>query len=268
MIGRVAVGIGAVVLATVLAPTAAQADSAYRYWSYWTGDDQWTYSPRGPGFRVPGDKAVEGWRFVVSPKDGSQATPPASASQYDALCPGSAAPPAGQKRVAVVIDSGAAGIAPVGESPPALTVSCVTVAANQTGLQVVQGVAPLRFHPSGLICGIAGFPATECPGQTPRTASPTPGRSTPAAPPPAQAAPEAAGAPLATREPTTAAKSPTPTPTAPTPTYAQPSPVALPLDTTQPTSDTTAPPVWIAAIGAAMIAALLGLAVLARKGRG
>ena len=229
---RLASGIGAVAfLAMASVPMPAHAD-AYRYWSYWTGGDQWTYSARGPGFRVPPDTGVEGWRFVVSPKDGSQAVAPVTASSYDALCPGSAAPAAGQKRVAVVIDFGAAGIAPVGETTPATSVQCVTVPQNQTGLQVLQGVAQLRFHTSGLICGIAGFPATECPGQTVRTATPTP------------------------------------TPSAPEPTYAQPSAVALPLNgDPEPTTSST-PPAWIAAIGAAMIAALLGLAVLARRGRG
>ncbi len=262
---RLASGIGAVAfLAMASVPMPAHAD-AYRYWSYWTGGDQWTYSARGPGFRVPPDTGVEGWRFVVSPKDGSQAVAPVTASSYDALCPGSAAPAAGQKRVAVVIDFGAAGIAPVGETTPATSVQCVTVPQNQTGLQVLQGVAQLRFHSSGLICGIAGFPATECPGQTVRTATPTASRSTVA-----PVAPLASVAPSASALPNKATSSatPTPTPSAPEPTYAQPSPVALPLNgDPEPTTNST-PPAWIAAIGAAMIAALLGLAVLARRGRG
>lgn len=262
---KAVVGVGMVAAATVLMPTAAQADSAYRYWSYWTGGDQWSYSARGPAFRVPTDGSVEGWRFVVSPKDGSQATPPMTASSFDALCPQSAAVPAGQKRVAVVIDFGAPGIAPVGETTPGRTVQCVTVPQNQTGLQILQGVAELRFHPSGLICGIAGFPATECPGQAARTASPTPSRSAVASAAPVQPAlPPATRASKAASDP----PSPTPTPSTPAPTYAQPSPVALPLDSADPPATATTPPAWIAAIGAAMIAALLGLALLVRKGRG
>lgn len=266
---RLASGIGAVAfVAMASVPVPAHAD-AYRYWSYWTGGEQWTYSARGPGFRVPTDASVEGWRFVVSPRDGSQAVAPATASGYDALCPGSAPPPADQKRVAVVIDFGAAGIAPVGETPPARSVRCLTVPETETGLQILQGVAQLRFHTSGLICGIAGFPATECPGQTVRTAaSPSPSRTAAAPAAPAPVAPVAPVAPLGTPDPATSFPTPTPTPSAPAPTYAQPSPVALPLDGGPEPASATTPPAWIAAIGAAMIAALLGLAVLARKGRG
>ena len=54
------------------------------------------------GFRVPPDGGVEGWRFVVSPKDGSQASPPAAASTYEQLCRGQPPAPEGQKRVVVV----------------------------------------------------------------------------------------------------------------------------------------------------------------------
>ncbi len=255
--------------AAMLAPTAAHADSTYRYWSYWTGGPEWSYSARGPGFRVPPDAGVEGWRFVVSPRDGSQAAAPGAPSAYDALCPGTAAAPAGQKRVAVVLDFGAAGIAPVGESTPARSVTCVTAGAGATGLQVLQQVARLRFAPSGLICGIAGFPASECPGQAARTASPTatPKASDQLAPPGQVPVPAVTAAPdLQVATPSvTASTTPTPTPTASA--YDQPSPVALPLGGEQPAPPATTPPAWIAAIGAAMIAALLGLAVLARRGR-
>ena len=110
---RVVAGTGAMVCAAVaLAPAVAHADG-YRYWSYWTGGQSWSYSARGPGFLVPDDGAVEGWRFVLSPEDGSQATAPATPSAYDQLCPGQPAAPAGKKRIAVVVDFGPAGIAPV-----------------------------------------------------------------------------------------------------------------------------------------------------------
>jgi hypothetical protein len=265
----VAVGIGMVAGAALLLPTGAHADSTYRYWSYWTGGEQWDYSARGPGFRVPADAGVEGWRFVVSPKDGSQAAAPEAPSTYDALCPATVPAPAGQKRVAVVLDFGAPGIAPVGEPTPPRSVTCVTAAAGATGLQVLQQVARLRFAPSGLICGIAGFPASECPGQTARTA---PATATPKAPE-APAAPGQVPVPGVTTDPdlpvitpsVTRSATPTPTPTAST--YDQQSPVALPLGGEQAAPPASTPPAWIAAIGAAMIAALLGLAVLARRGR-
>lgn len=266
---RLAVGICAVVIATMAQmPLPAQADT-YRYWSYWVGGDSWSYSSRGPGFRVPPDGGVEGWRFVVSPKDGSQATPPAAASTYDQLCPGQ--PPAadGQKRVAVVIDPGPSGIAPVGETAPQRTTTCVTVPATDNGLRVLQRVAELRFHSSGLICGIAGFPATECPGQSAsRTVDPTPSTPASTAPEPTTVVPPAeVTAPRSPRKPSSVSPTPTPTLRTPTPTDT-PSPVALALpESTDPASNPTPPP-WLAAIGVTMIAALLGLAILVRRGRG
>ena len=267
---RLAVGICALVIATMVQmPLPAHADT-YRYWSYWVGGDAWSYSSRGPGFRVPPDGGVEGWRFVVSPKDGSQASPPATASTYDQLCPRQAPAPEGQKRVAVVIDPGPAGIAPVGETPPQRTTTCVTVPATDNGLRVLQRVAGLRFHSSGLICGIAGFPATECPGQTAA-------RPTPTAPAPAvSAVPDPVSVPQPAEVTVPQAPSddspdqtPTPTPSLRTPSPTDtPSPVALTLpESTDPATNPTPPP-WLAAIGVTMIAALLGLAILVRRGRG
>ncbi|MEZ5185814.1 MAG: SCO2322 family protein [Candidatus Nanopelagicales bacterium] len=271
MITKVVAGISTMACAAVvLIPVPAHA-ATYRYWSYWTGGDQWSYSGRGPAFRVPADASVEGWRFVVSPRDGSQATAPTEASSYDQLCPGQPAAAAGQKRVAVVIDFGPAGIAPVGETPPATSTSCVTVPTSATGLQVLQKVAKLRFNASGLICGIAGFPATECPGQTAGAVtetSATPTRTTqPVAPDPVTVpAPDT----QLTHAPRTTSQSPTPTPSLTTPRSSSGAPSAIALAADQPPASaqgTTAPPAWVAAIGAALIAALLGMAVLMRRGR-
>jgi hypothetical protein len=267
---RVVAGTGAMVCAAVaLAPAVAHADG-YRYWSYWTGGQSWSYSARGPGFLVPDDGAVEGWRFVLSPEDGSQATAPATPSAYDQLCPGQPAAPAGKKRIAVVIDFGPAGIAPVGESPPPTSISCVTAPARATGLQVLQQVAKLRFQASGLICGIAGFPARECPGQSVKaiTGSPPaqPERPAPVAPAPAITA-DRPGAPPTTLPDGSPRPTDSPTPTqAPSTPTDQPSAVALAVPAESPQEPSAQPPAWIAAIGATMIALLLAVALLLRKG--
>lgn len=265
---RLAAGICAVVIATMVqVPLPAQADT-YRYWSYWVGGDTWSYSSRGPGFRVPPDGGVEGWRFVVSPKDGSQASAPATASTYDQLCPGQPPAPAGQKRVAVVIDPGPPGIAPVGQTPPQRTVTCVTVPVADNGLRVLQGVAALRFHSSGLICGIGGFPATECPGQTASRPTSEASPTTPQASPTPVPTPADVTSPP-TRSRTSAAATPVPTPSARTPDATDtPSPVALTLPESADPASSPTPPAWLAAIGVTMIAALLGLAILVRRGRG
>jgi len=270
-----AAGIGAIVALTVALMPAPAAATTYRYWSYWTGGDTWSYSARGPGFRTPEDRGVEGWRFVVSTGDGSQATAPAGPSDYEQLCPSSTQPDAGSKRVAVVLDFGPSGIAPVGESPPEPSVSCLTVPASDTGLQVLQRAAELRFHTSGLICGIAGYPARECPGRTADKVTPPPGNTRAATSPPepaatAVASPGAEPTPdVATPSPPGSEPSTPPEPASPTTTAsARPSAVPVSLgERTPPTGTPSTPPPWVAAIGASLLAALLGLAVLARRGR-
>lgn len=272
MILRGVAGASAAVIAAVaLAPAPAQS-STYRYWSYWNGGEQWTYSSRGPAFTVTPADGVEGWRFVVSPKDGSQATAPAAASNYAQLCPGQPAAASGSKRVAVVIDYGPSGIAPVGEAPDSLSATCLTVPEAETGLQILQRVAQLRFHSSGLICGIAGYPAKECPGQaTAEVTAPTPQATPTATPAPTTDLPAPARAPEddAPNSPPGSSASASVTPTASssgTPSEA-PSAVALELpETPAPAADQQVP-AWVAAIGATMIAVLLGLALVIRRGR-
>lgn len=252
----------------------ADAATTYRFWSYWTGGQQWTYSSKGPAFRVPPSDSVEGWHFVVSPDSGSASTPPSTASDYAELCPGQPAAPSGMKRVAVVIDFGPAGIAPSGDTPPADIIECLTAAESANGLQVLQRVAELRFHTSGLICGIAGYPSKECPGQSPasedrKTSAPAPTPETgltpagppasPGLPPSDQANPDAE--PGRSESPSTPATDPASS--APSQAVA----VEIPAGPDAPTSAGTQIPAWVAAVGAAMIAVLLALAFLMRRGR-
>lgn len=280
MIKPIVAGAGAMAcVAVVLAPTAAPA-TAYRYWSFWTGGPSWTYSSRGPGFQVPNDTAVQGWRFTVSAQDGSSAQPPRTPSTYEQLCPDQPAAPAGRKRIAVVIDFGPANVAPDGETPPTNSTSCILVPTRATELQALQEVAQLRFHSSGLICGIAGFPAVECPGQSanavrapekPAQPSGTPtgpaNSPKPVNPPnptvPAPVVPPATPPARRTGSPTPTA---TPSPTSPVAPTDQPSAIALALPETT-ADEPVEPPAWIAAIGATLIAVLLGVALLMRRGR-
>ena len=65
------------------------------------------------------------------------------------------------KRVGLVIDPGTIDQSPDGEHPGALVVTCVGVAESATGLAIAQAVADLRVD-SGFVCGIDGYPASEC----------------------------------------------------------------------------------------------------------
>lgn len=151
-----------VVTSVVAAPTtASSASPSYRYWSYWSGAGQlWTYSTVGPASRQPRDGDVEGWRFAVN-SGTNGLTPPSVAPQFGQICAGVEMPSPGRKRIAVVLDPGASDHAPAGEVPGALQSYCAVVPDLHTGAQVLSSLAAVRVE-RGLICGLNGYPATEC----------------------------------------------------------------------------------------------------------
>jgi hypothetical protein len=145
----------------------ASAATAYRYWSYYiaaaSAPGSWVYSQRGPASEHPQDGEVQGWRFAVQ-ADSASATAPRTPPDFDRLCASSPAA-AGKLRVGIVLDFGVADDAPAGERPPASVVTgCVQVPAGANGVDVLDaavGAANVRIG-QGLICGIDGYPKTEC----------------------------------------------------------------------------------------------------------
>jgi len=182
----ISASVATVVALFVFAP-AAHADSAYRYWSYFTSSDgTWTYALKGPADLVPADGTVDGWRFAVT--SDAMATPPnpTAAPDFATLCKDVPAE-AGKKRVGLVIDAGPAAVAPAGETPLNRSVACTVVPVDATGLQVLESLDKVRLD-KGLVCGIDGYPATECSptvdialadlnGDTPTAASAAPATS-------------------------------------------------------------------------------------------
>jgi hypothetical protein len=145
------------VLSLAVAP--AQAD-AFRFWGYFQWDaagSTWTFAQTGPDQSTPADGTVEGWRFAVADEASTKA--PRVAGDFAAIC-GSDPAPAGQKRVAVVLDYGTPADAESGE-PPAARGECAVVDEAATGSQVLASVATTRVA-EGLVCGIDGWPASGC----------------------------------------------------------------------------------------------------------
>jgi hypothetical protein len=148
-------------LATVALAAPAQA-AAYRYWSYWQGaTGTWVAAQTGPGDYTLVDSDVQGWRFTLTSDVPTQG--PDNAPVFADLCPDLAAAgaTAGQLRVAVVIDSGFAADAPQGQTPPGDVVSCVTVPEGSTGNQALAKAGAVT-EDGGLICSINGYPEGEC----------------------------------------------------------------------------------------------------------
>ena len=150
------------VLFTLVQIPSANAETGYRYWGYFqapAGTSSWTAAMTGPSVEVR-DGDVEGWTFTASSND-IPATPPMMDPDFAELC-GEVSEVAGKVRVGLVVDFGAGQIAPSGETPREFFRDCVVVDQGSVGLDVLNAVVDVRAADSGLICGIAGYPAQEC----------------------------------------------------------------------------------------------------------
>jgi hypothetical protein len=200
-------------------PGQASAATAYRYWAYYVAPastvahgSSWQYSQRGPASEYPVDGEVQGWRFAVQ-IDAANGLLPGATPDFAQLCKSTAAR-AGELRVGVVIDFGLASDAPAHEKPPAGVVrGCVYVHAGATGADVLEAASAVRIGTgadAGLVCGIDGYPKTECAVAVAATAAP----------------PAATPSPTPSRTSSRATASTHPTAATPDP---RPSPIAAPV---------------------------------------
>lgn len=136
--------------------------AAYRFWGFYQlTDGQWAFAQKGSDQIVPKDGSVDGWRFAVA--DVNDARFPRATLTFDQLC---ASTPAetGKKRVGLVIDYGRPADSADGATPPEATALCSVVAPDATSTDVLAAAGQLRVE-NGLVCGVAGYPATECGGE-------------------------------------------------------------------------------------------------------
>lgn len=149
-----------VVWVTPLGAGVAHAEDGYRFWGYYQRiDNEWRFSEEGSGTYVPEDGGVEGWRHAVAGMNTQR--PPRATPAFNEIC-GKVRPQDGSKRVAVVVDPGTPEDAPDGQEPGAVSATCVVAPPEATGTQVLQLAREIRTDDSGMVCGIAGFPAQGC----------------------------------------------------------------------------------------------------------
>lgn len=157
----IAAGMAFTVAGALALPATAHA-AAYRYWTYWSGaGGTWSFATMGPAQSLPADGSVEGWRFAVTSESGSPEDAPRVEPSFRAICDGTPAV-AGNKRVALVVDFGLADDAPAGEQPGAPVTTCVSIATDATGYQVLRSALEVRVGDDGLVCDIDGYPRSEC----------------------------------------------------------------------------------------------------------
>lgn len=161
--------LAAALVAALIAPLSAHA-VGYQFWGYYLlADDEWSLATEGMGTTVPEDGSVHGLRYAVS--SGEDVRAPRDTLTFEEVCADVEAED-GSKRVALVIDTGRNVDAPDGETPPGAGAQCVMADEDATTLDVVDlAVEDVRTDEDGMLCGLAGFPATGC---SQEVAEPTP----------------------------------------------------------------------------------------------
>jgi len=136
--------------------------ATYRYWNFWTQNaNSWSFSPIGPASTNPVEGSAQAWRFdASSPSVPGVAPADSPDAVFERAC-ADVMPIVGTKRVAIVIDSGDPALAPDGETPSAPVAYCAVGKVDANGYDLLKTVVELRTD-NGLICGISGYPASEC----------------------------------------------------------------------------------------------------------
>jgi hypothetical protein len=151
-----------ILISTFITPPAQAAEKGWRYWGYFQsapGKTAWTAAMTGPTVDIA-DGSVEGWSFVFS-SDDSPSVQPRVKPDFKKICADVNADKE-TKRIAVVIDFGSAAYSPKGEKVRKTMTTCVRTAKESQGIDVLGQVTKIRAAGSGLICGLAGYPAKEC----------------------------------------------------------------------------------------------------------
>lgn len=144
----------------------ALAATGYTYWGFYVWNasaHSWDYMKVGANDTktLPKDGDVYGFRWALVVKDPRL---PRANGDFSAIC-ANVKPAAGHKRIAFVLDYGAASDAPPGDTPPAPQGVCADVSDGFTVQQALESVTQLRTGKTGIICGIGGYPSSGCGGQ-------------------------------------------------------------------------------------------------------
>jgi hypothetical protein len=134
-----------ILISTFVTPSAQAAEKGWRYWGYFQaapGKTVWTPAMTGPTVDIP-------------------SVLPRVKPDFKSICAGVKAD-RDTKRIGLVIDFGSSAYAPKGEKVRKTITTCVRVAKESQGIDVLGQVTKIRAASSGLICGLSGYPAKEC----------------------------------------------------------------------------------------------------------
>lgn len=161
--GPVRVAIALLLAAAFALVTVAPAHAAaFRYWGFYQlTAGTWAFAQKGPDQIIPADGAVEGWRFAVADVDPPRL--PRDVLTFEEICGSTPAVP-DSKRVGLVLDFGRPADSADAATPPENKAVCAVVPAKATSLDVLAVGGELRQE-KGLVCAVAGYPASDCGGE-------------------------------------------------------------------------------------------------------
>ncbi len=144
--------------------SSANAESAWRYWSYWQlNDGVWEMAMTGAADVAAEDGQVQGWRYITAGIDVGAEFAPRTEETFETIC---ADVPAkdGIARVAVVVDYGdASDYSNEADAQAVLPTqtACVEVAAGDPSSLLLSSAFESREE-SGMVCGVNNLPSTGC----------------------------------------------------------------------------------------------------------
>lgn len=142
----------AVAAIMMLGISPAQAETGYRYWSFWLNNNGWEMAQEGVGTLIPHDGDVQGWRYITTGADTTVDFAPRSTETFTDICGQFKAAP-GKVRVALILD--------FGDLEDLQDNQCVVINEGDSSLMALSALYSVRDE-AGMVCGINSLPATGC----------------------------------------------------------------------------------------------------------
>jgi hypothetical protein len=144
--------------------TSANAESAWRYWSYWQlNDGVWEMAMTGAADVKAEDGQVQGWRYITAGIDISEEFAPRTEETFESICADVDAKD-GVARVALVVDFGDSAdySNPTdADSVPSTKTTCVEINAGDPSSLILSSGFETREE-SGMVCGVVNLPSSGC----------------------------------------------------------------------------------------------------------
>ena len=151
-------------LLTFLPISSANAESAWRYWSYWQlTDGKWQMAMSGAADVAAEDGQVQGWRYITAGIEIGDEFAPRTEETFETIC---ADVPAkdGIARVALVVDFGDSSDYSNADDAAAVQptkTACVEVTAGDPSSLLLSSAFETR-EDGGMVCGVENLPSSGC----------------------------------------------------------------------------------------------------------